>query len=168
METFVRIPDSRSMRSSYRTDLKGELVQATRHPRTRWHISLPVGVSILLVASGGAVAGAVVYEHFRPVTNFNTAHCYSLPTEGTSGTTIAVAGPLGSPNQVTNAIATCGMLWQDGFLQAGVSQIVRVTVATTLHQIPNLVECTMPDGTDGVFPGPATLCKTLGLPSPTP
>jgi hypothetical protein len=60
METFVRIPDSRSMRSSYRTDLKGELVQATRHPRTRWHISLPVGVSILLVASGGALAGAGV------------------------------------------------------------------------------------------------------------
>jgi hypothetical protein len=168
MDTFVRIPDSRPMRSSLRTALKSGLMQSMRQPRARWRITLPVGLSILLVASGGAVAGAVVYEYFRPVTNFNTAHCYSLPLEGTSGAWIAVAGPVGSPEQVTNAIGTCGMLWQDGFLQAGVSEIVHLTVTTTLHQIPTLVECTLPDGTAGVFPGPATLCKTLGLPSPTP
>lgn len=169
MDSRLRIPDSRPMRPTFRTALKSGLIRSSSHASRGWRISYPLGLAIIAAAFGGTVATAAVYEHFRPVTNFNTAHCYSIDSASSNGTLVAVAGPIGSPEQVTNAIGTCSMLWRDGFLVSGVSHVMHITEteATTVHRIPALVVCTMPNGTAGVFPGPHTLCRKLGLPSPT-
>jgi hypothetical protein len=126
-------------------------------------------VLTLATAAGGVgFAAAAVYVHYENVTNTNTAHCYSLPQLGDNGTTIAAVGAPGSQAQVTDALGTCGMLWRDGFLSPGVSQIIRVTEPITVHPVPNLVVCTMTDGTAGIFPGAASTCSELGLAQPKP
>jgi uncharacterized membrane protein len=128
------------------------------------------GVALVIAASGAGfgVAAAVSYLRYAPVTNLGTAHCYSLAQLGNNGTDVGAAGALGSNPQIANALGTCQMLWQDGFLSSGIVGAVRVTGNITLHQVPALVVCTMANGTAGVFPGDATTCQMLGLSEPNP
>jgi hypothetical protein len=164
MESRLQIPEPRPMRPVFREALKRRLSQSSSHVGRTWRFSFPVGLAIISAVFGGAVATAAIYEQFRPVSNLNSAHCFSIASSETSGTQIAEAGPLTSPQQVTDAVGACSVLWRDGFLVLGTSHIIRVTQPTTVHPIPPLVVCTMPDGTAGVFPGKQTLCKKLGLP----
>ncbi len=164
MNVLARIPNSRRTRSEHRTALRKVLTDLAIRSSSRKHPSVVIGLSIVLATVGGAAATAAIYVHFRPVTNTNTAHCYSLSKVGNNGTTIAVAGIPGSDAQVTNALGTCSMLWRDGFLATGVSHVIRVTESTTIHAVPSLVVCTLPNGTAGVFPGTSSTCASLGLP----
>jgi hypothetical protein len=127
-----------------------------------------VAITIAASAAGVGIAAAVSYLRYAPVTNLDIAHCYSRAQLGNNGTDVGAVGALGSNAQVDNALGTCQMLWQDGFLSAGSVGVVHVTVDTTLHQVPALVVCTMANGTAGVFPGDATTCQTLGLNEPNP
>lgn len=127
-----------------------------------------VAITIAASAAGVGIAAAVSYLRYAPVTNLGIAHCYSRAQLGNNGTDVAAAGAPFSNAQVDNALGTCQMLWQDGFLSAGSVGVVHVTVDTTLHQVPALVVCTMANGTAGVFPGDATTCQTLGLSQPNP
>jgi hypothetical protein len=128
------------------------------------------GVALMVAASaaGVGVAAAVNYLRYAPVTNLGIAHCYSLAQLGNNGTDVGAVGALGSNPQIANALGTCQMLWQDGFLSPGVVGAVRVTGNITLHQVPALVVCTMGNGTAGVFPGDATTCQILGLSEANP
>lgn len=159
------IPEPRLMRREHRLALQRELMNLSTKPPRRRVSRVAMGAIVFLALTGGAAAAAA-YAHFRPITNTDTAHCYTLPRVGKNGTTVAVAGRLGSREQVVNALGTCGMLWRDGFLAKGVPHIIRVTETTTVHPVPNLVVCTMPNGTAGVFPGTSSTCASLKLPMP--
>jgi len=169
MNVFDQIPDARPMREAHRVALRREIrkldVTAPRHWR---HSGVAIVLGISGVAGGVGVAAAAVYTHYEKVSNITTAHCYGLPKLGDNGTTIAVLNATTGSSQVTNALGTCGMLWRDGFLLPGTSHIGHVTQPTTVHPVPNLVVCTMSDGTAGVFPGNSSTCSVLGLSQPKP
>ena len=168
MNVLVDVPGPRPMRAEHRTALRRELEVLSASPSRRWRWRRPgvvIGISIGIAAAGGAATAA--YTYFAPIRDTSTAHCYSLPSvAGNNGTAVAAVGAPGSPAQVTDAMQTCSMLWQDGFLVAGAPDAVHVTGPTTIHAVPSLVVCTMPDGTAGVFPGDASLCRQLGLSRP--
>ena len=160
------VPGPRPMRTAHRVALRREVEKMVAVTPRRWRrSSVAIALTLVTAASGVGVAAAA-YAHYQKVSNLETAHCYSLPQLGDNGTTIAVLNPSTGSSQVVDALGSCGMLWRDGFLSPGVSSIVRVTQTTTVHQVPNLVVCTMPDGTAGVFPGSATTCANLGLAEP--
>lgn len=161
------VPGPSPMRAVHHKALRRELeTLAATPPRRRWRLGRPgvvIGVSIGIAVAGGAAAAA--YVSYQPVTHRTTAHCYSLPSlAGNNGTTVVAAGAPGSQAQVTDALATCTMLWRDGFLVQGAPEIVHVTQPTTVHPVPHLAVCTMPDGSAGVFPDGRT-CAQLGLPT---
>jgi hypothetical protein len=169
MNIFDQIPDPRPMRAAHYVALRREIQKFGDVAPRRWrHSSVAIVLGISGVAGGVGVAAAAVYAHYEKVSNTNTAHCYSLAQLGHNGTTIAAVGAPGSHAQVTDALGTCGMLFRDGFLTRGVSQLVHVTQPTTVHPVPSLVVCTMPDGTAGVFPGNSSTCSVLGLSQPKP
>lgn len=165
------LPPLRPLRAEYEEALGHALeslvATPSRRRRFRWRSSVVVGVSIGVAVAGGAAAAA--YVEYQPVTNHASAHCYSLPSlSSNNGTTVVAVGPPGSPAQVSDALQTCSMLWQDGFLESGVAHIINVTGNSTLHPVPPLVVCTMPDAAAGVFPGDTRLCGRLGLPLDRP
>jgi len=169
MNIFDQVPDPRPMRVTHWVALRREVQKLGGVAPRRWHrSSVAMLLAISSVAGGVGVATAAVYTHFEKVSNITTAHCYSLPQLGDNGTTIAVLSVTTGSSQVTDALGTCAMLFRDGFLTPGVSQLVHVTQPTTVHAVPNLVECTMPDGTAGVFPGNSSMCSVLGLSQPKP
>jgi len=152
MNILDQVPGPRPMPTDYRAALRRELEALVASPCRSWRWRR---------------ASAAVYLHFESVTNTSTAFCYSVPSlAGHKGTAVTASGAPGSPAQVTDALQTCTMLWQDGFLASGAPNAIHVTGTTTIHQVPNLVVCTMPDGTAGVFPGDASTCRQLGLSSP--
>lgn len=170
MNILEQVPCPRPMRAEYRTALRRELealaADPSRHRRWR-RPAVVIGISIGVAVAGGAAAAAYTYS--APVTDTSTAFCYSVPSlAGHLGTEVAAVGAPGSAAQVTDALQTCSMLWQDGFLAPGTANAIHVTGATTIHPVPNLVVCTMPDGTAGVFPGDASTCGQLGLSSSRP
>jgi len=168
MNILEQFPGPRPMRAEYRTALRRELEALVASPSRRWRWRRPgvvIGVSIGVAVAGGTAAAA--YAYFAPVTHTNTAFCYSVPSlAGNKGTEVTAVGTPGSPAQVTNALETCSMLWQDGFLAPGAPNAIHVTGTTTIHLVPKLVVCTLPDGTAGVLPGDASTCRQLGLSSP--
>ena len=169
MNIFDKVPAPRAMRTAHRVALKGELeMMVSTTPRLWRRSSVALVLAAVTAAGGVGVAAAAAYAHYEKVSNINTAHCYSLPQLGDNGTTIAVLNTATGSSQVVDALCTCGMLWRDGFLSPGVSSIVHLTPTTTVHPVPNLVVCTMPDGTAGVFPGTASTCSNLGLAEPKP
>jgi hypothetical protein len=169
MNIFDQVPDPRPMRVAHYVALRREIQKLGGVAPRRWHrSSVAIVLGLSGVAGGVGVATAAVYAHYEKVSNTNTAHCYSLAQLGGNGTTVAAVGAPGSQAQVSDAIGTCAMLFRDGLLTLGVSQLVYVTQPTTMHLVPNLVECTMPDGTAGVFPGNSSTCSVLGLSQPRP
>lgn len=169
MNIFDQLPEPRPMRTVHRVALRREMEMMVGTTPRRWRRSSVAFVLTVVTAAGGVgVAAAAVYIHYEKVNNFNTAHCYSLPQLGDNGTTIAVLNVATGSSQVIDALGSCGMLWRDGFLSPGVSTVVHLTPTTTVHPVPNLVVCTMPDGTAGVFPGTASTCSILGLAEPKP
>ena len=166
MNIVEDVPGPRPMRTAYRVALRREIETMVAQTPRRWRRSSLAIAFTLVTAAGGVGVAAAAYTHYQRVSNLTTAHCYSLPQLGDNGTTIAVLNPSSGSSRVVDALGSCGMLWRDGFLSPGVSSIVRVTQTTTVHQVPSLVVCTMPDGTAGVFPGTAVTCANLGLAEP--
>jgi hypothetical protein len=169
MTNFDQVPEPRPLRSAHRTALRREMTTMVATTPRRWRRSSIAFVLTLATTAGGVgVAAAAIYVHYASVTNTSTAHCYSLAQVGDNGAAIAAVGAPESNAQVTDALGVCQMLWRDGFLTPGVTHAVHVTVATTVHSVPGLVVCTMPDGTAGVFPGTTSTCAKLGLAEPRP
>lgn len=158
-----QLPPLRDLRPEYEHALRRQLESlAAARRRFRWRPGVVVGLSAGIAVAGGAAAAA--YVEYQPVTDHASAHCYSLPSlASNNGTTVVAAGPPGSAAQVTDALQTCSVLWQDGFLETGVPHIINVTGNTTIHRVPHLVVCAMPDGTAAVFPGDTKVCARLGL-----
>jgi hypothetical protein len=169
MNVFDQVPDPRPLRAAHYVALRREIQKLGGVAPRRWsHSSVAMVLGISGVVAGVGVAAAAVYVHYEKVSNITTAHCYSLPQLGDNGATVAVLSVTTGTSKVTDALGTCTMLFRDGFLTPGVSRLVHVTQPTTVHLVPNLVVCTMPDGTAGVFPGNSSTCSVLGLSQPKP
>jgi len=82
---------------------------------------------------------------------------------------VAAAGAPGSNAQVTNALAVCSVVWADGFLRWGSSEVGGTRLPSGAldpdHPVPPLVVCVLPSGIAAVFPGEKNTCATLGLPA---
>jgi hypothetical protein len=169
MNQIDDLPAPRSLPAHRRHAARSQLeaIVAGHGARRRWtrgRVIVPVVVAIVL----STAAVSVAYLRFQPVTDKSTARCYTVASlaggDSFSGTTIRPAGTPGSAAQVDNALGVCSDLWRQGFLRLGATSIQRPAPNTT-HEVPLLVACTLSNGTAGVFPGDASTCAKLGLPS---
>lgn len=132
-------------------------------PRRRLRrVTVVSGIAALALAGGGTAVAFRVFGS-APVTNHDTARCYSKASTdfGTSfpGTTIAALKPNGGGgDQVVAPISMCAQAWEVGLLWGKASDPTPRT-----YPVPHLVGCVLPDGTAAVFPGPDGLCQDLGL-----
>ncbi|MGH9102677.1 MAG: hypothetical protein ACRDYD_06810 [Acidimicrobiales bacterium] len=123
--------------------------------------------------TGTAAAAVAIHLTSAPVTEKDLARCYSIASlaggDHFAGTSVADAGPIGSPAQVTNALSSCTLLWQDGLLTLGSTRVggTREPAGrlTPDHPVPRLVVCVLPNGIAGVLPGTKATCQALGLPA---
>jgi hypothetical protein len=128
-------------------------------------------LSVAVIA--GCVVGGTAFFKTRDAIDRGSARCYTVLSVGSgtnfTGTTIAAPGRLGSAEQVQSALGGCAALWRQGFLIQG------ATVQHSPHgvqnagagRVPELVACTLPDGTAAIFPTEgAFTCGKLGLASP--
>ncbi len=119
-----------------------------------------IGLGTALATAGAMTA----YVAFREPTERGVATCYgSASTDSdTVRVDVAVAAPDGrGPAVIDDAVQLCTQAWRDGLLDADVSQSTLVDS----QRVPDLVACTMPDGSVGVFPGKAGTCQRLDLPA---
>jgi len=134
--------------------------------RARRRVAITAGVAVGLTALGTGAAAAVDKLQARPVSNTQTARCYSEAALGHGGdfpgTSISQAGTSRGPAQVRDALDVCASLWATGILQAGNPSVVNHPAAGP-HVVPSLVACTMRDGTAAIFPGSSDTCIRLGL-----
>jgi hypothetical protein len=152
---------------------------AARHDAMRRQLTTMVATRrqtrrpLLIVGTTAAIAigtsaGAYAYvQHSAPVTGKSQAYCYTVDTLAGGYFTTIAAGPPGSSKttQVADALSACGDFWRQGILRAGDRNPVPPGHANGIHPVPPLVACVLPDGTAAVFPGPASTCTALGLPS---
>jgi len=152
--------------------------RAIARRRQPWRRAVSRRVAVLGIAGSLALTGtaaAVVVTHLTsaPVTETDYARCYSVANltggDHFAGSSVADAGPIGSHAQVTNALSSCTLLWADGFLTLGSTQVGGTRqppgTLTPDHPVPPLVVCVLPNGVAGVFPGNKTTCQTLGFPA---
>jgi uncharacterized membrane protein len=155
-----RLPTAR--RYAARRQLEGIVDRRRALPRRR---RLIVGVAIAVLL--GSAAAGITLLRSAPVTDKQTARCYTVAELGSgqtfSGTTIAVPGTPGTPAQVDNAFDFCSGLWRQGFLIQGATGIQRPK-PNTVNPVPPLIACTLPSGIAGIFPGGSDTCAKLGLP----
>lgn len=163
------VPKPRPLPSQARRAQRVMLESALRRPerRRQWTArSVAAGVGAIALLGGGAVATA--YVAFAPVTDKNSVRCYSEASlQGGDrhfhGTEISVAGPAG-PERIEKAVLACSWAWRDGIVVAGASTARSPEQPLVAHSVPNLVACTLKNGTAGVFPGDSRTCARLGLP----
>jgi hypothetical protein len=170
--TGFSTPPARTLPEDRAAAIRRQLVaEVARRPRRRRRLRFAVGG--VVVAAGATAAGYAFVPHSQPVTDMDTARCYtvaSLSAGPQSFTSIAQATPVnsGRPGQVTDALGTCASLWNQGFLRAG-PQGAGVSTARPSpgadNPVPTLVACVLPDGTAAVFPGGKSTCAALGLPN---
>ena len=155
------------------TERRAQIFQAIRAEtastpvgRGRRRVAITAGVAVGLTALGTGAAAAVDKLQARPVTNTQTARCYTAAVLGHRGdfpgTSISQAGTSRGPAQVRDALDVCASLWATGILQAGNPSVVNHPTSGP-HVVPSLVACTMRDGSAAIFPGSPDTCARLGL-----
>jgi hypothetical protein len=165
------LPSPRPFPDASRFAVKTMLMDEVRASRRRrWQRPLVAG---LAAALAGTAVAAGSYVAFRRPTELRYAQCYSSVTADTGyRTTLAIGTEhradedTPAPAEVNDAIGSCGNLWSQGILRKGVPMSAEPTPAPGgTAAVPTLVACTLPDGTVGVYPGDASTCRTLDLPS---
>jgi hypothetical protein len=145
------------------------ILRALREEMTRkpWWRRRAVVFSFGLAAAVATAGGTATYVAFREPTDRSVVTCYAEASTAADTRSIdaALAEANGDgPAEVENALQLCGQVWRDGLL-AGDPGDPPVFGST---QAPDLVACTLPDGSLGVFPGGAATCPRLGLPAEGP
>jgi hypothetical protein len=161
-----QLPPSRRLPTSRRYAARRQLEDLVSSRKTpRWRRRFILGIAIAAVL-GGAATGITLLRS-SPVTDRNTARCYTSADVGKgevfSGTTVAVPGVPGSKAQVDNALSLCSDLWRQGFLLPGTAGMQRPAPKTN-NAVPPLTACVLPSGIAGIFPGDSQTCEALGLP----
>lgn len=167
---------ARPLPAAQRAALRRELLDTVRVSaprRRRRHVYATTGLTVAIVAGGGAVAYSQLGT--APVTDHSSARCYTRahyqPGPDFPGTTVAVASYRSSNGKITrsggvqDALTACADLFGQGFLQVGSSHVPAIDQPgpSADRPVPALVECVLPDGTAAVFPGTGNLCVRLGL-----
>jgi len=147
----------------------GNLMARAKTSRRRRRRLLLIGVgSAALVATGTGLAAARIWFGSEPVTNHDTAKCYSkissdFGSHFPGGTVAAPKSTAGGGGQVVAPVRACANAWEMGVIQ-GISP----ALAKPPYPVPHLVACVLPDGTAAVFPGPAGTCQKLQLATALP
>ncbi len=145
-------------------------VRSGKASSRQWYRARWLGGSViaaLLAAAGGSVAYAELAGSRAP-TYLGEARCYSVASlkggDNFYGLTVTASGRPGSAAVVTNALQTCTVDWQQGFLALG-QRPLRVQLPPDKRVHPHLVACVLPTGIAAVFPGNVHTCQQLGLSS---
>ncbi len=169
--TRLQLPPARTLPAARAADMR-RMVCAQVSAKSRRRPLLIAG-GIVVLGAGATAAGFAFVPHVQPVTDKNEARCYTVPSLSagpTSFTTVGAAAPAGShaPAQVEDALGICSALWRQGFVKAGpqgAAGPAKPNPAGVSSPVPSLVACVLPDGTAAIFPGPASTCAALGLPT---
>lgn len=152
-------------------DSAGPSTRIVRRPRF-----LIVATLAGLGISGASVAAAYTVLAPRAATVHDSARCYSSVSSNTGskfpGATVSAAQPTGgSPaDSAATALGVCAGLWQRGFLTAAGFAAPNVALDSdglppAIYPVPPLVACVLKSGQVAVFPGDASSCGRLGLPT---
>lgn len=164
--------DQRPFPAARRADVKTMLMDEVRASRRhRWRTPLLAGVATALV---GTTIAAGSYIAFREPTERHFAFCYSAATADPAyRTELGVAAPQRAdstppgPVEIQNAVDSCANVWRLGVIHAGEPGAPGPQPGDDPAPVPDLAACTLPDGSVAVYPGDATTCRTLNLPSAT-
>jgi hypothetical protein len=148
-------------RKAARLQLEELVRRTTKSPKRRRPVIVAAVIGIVAVSSGAAAFAVAAHA---PVTDEQIARCFTSASLSGFATEIAVAGKPGSSGKVTNAHATCAVLYRKGYLKLGASAEIAYP-SKGQHPVPHLVECVWHDKTAAVFPGPRGTCARLGLPA---
>ena len=155
------LPEARPMpEAEAQAILRALRQEMTRRPWWRRRLVVAsIGLGTALATAGAMTA----YVAFREPTERGVATCYGAAATGSDTVRVDVA--LASPNEsgsavIEDPIQLCAQAWRDGLLDAGV-----VDSPFGTQQVPELVACTLPGGSVGVFPGSAGTCQRLELPA---
>lgn len=177
MIDIEQLPPERSISVERREALREVLMAEVRRSRPWWRRSrraATVGVGAIgLVLVGGA---ATAYVAFQPASDTYSVVCYSEPSVDGDANSVRVASARAVSSGETSAtesgsvgdpISACAGLWEQGVIGVEPSEAGADPKAARPGRVPQLVSCTMEDGTAGVFPGDADTCRALGLPMTT-
>lgn len=172
MIDIEQVPPERPMSTERRHALRDVLMAEVRRSKPWWRRSrqaATVGVgAIALVLVGGA---ATAYVAFQPATDKHSVVCYSEPrVDDDVKTIVAAAAPVqagdsgaAEPAVIDDPVQACANLWERGLIGAEGSGS-QAGPGAGRSERPELVSCTLEDGTAAVFPGGADTCRSLDLP----
>ena len=157
-ERMPELPAPR--RAAARRQLEELVVRSPRPRRRRRPAIIAAAAAVIVTIS---VAAGVIAS--QPVTNKNSARCYTVAKANAGHayyTTATYAGKPGTKAQVRNARGVCAALFRIGVLRKGHRIVAQP--ARRKYPVPTLQVCVWHDGTAVVFPGPSDTCSILGLP----
>ena len=145
-----------------RRDVRAMLITAASSRERRVALRYPVAAALLAgsVATGAGAAIALTTPHSARVSEIRYARCFDVVPQHVHGGGADVPGvDLGMPEQnelePAHAVQACAALWQSGMVPS--------TGQARGSGAQQLTPCVLPNGAEGIFPGPSTLCADLGL-----
>ena len=169
------VPD---LRSAGDKEMLRELVRGSRTGRSRLRrprFLIVVGVTVVGL-TGASTALAISLLQPRAATVHDAARCYARVTTDAGsdfpGTTFGFAPTPGetAADTAAAAIDVCQGLWARGFLTSQGYGAPNVPdgpdgLPPADQPVPALTVCVLKDGEAAVFPGDASTCASLNLPS---
>jgi len=138
-----------------------EATRTVRSPRRSTRYRTTRNVLIAAVAIAALTAGAIAVTRSFQDTIDNSFSCYQHASLDSHVQPVAGAGD--STDDPGDPLELCAQVWHDGFFEPGGPP----PAGEGDSDVPELIACTLPDGTAGVFPReghPAQgFCGALGL-----
>jgi hypothetical protein len=124
--------------------------------------------AIVIAGTTGGLTAYAARAHTATPSDTGEIRCYTVDSlKGGShfiGLTIAASAPPGATATLTDAVATCQVDWQQGFLALG-KRPSTTQLPPNRRVVPPLVACVLPNGIAAVFPDEGNTCQKLGISS---
>lgn len=174
-ELFSRQPELRISSAAREQHLRliSQLTQKPRKSRHRGWKKWAIVLSATVGLSAAGLGTAAALGAFTPPTDRRVASCFTTVDlhDPANREDFAVATSPDDSNPslhdaAASALDICAGGWQQGRFSATDPKIsLDPKPAPWDYRVPSLVACVLPDGTVGVFPGDATTCASLDLPT---
>lgn len=177
-DTFKALPNpvlDSTRTATLRANLLERIADTAEPMRRRWFRLHPrwaagiVGAGVL--GSAGTAYAAIALSGTAAPSN--SIFCYSeVSTDigpDAPGTGVTVGSPISigqgqqDPVYITQAVATCASLWQQGVLKLGVAHYAAPATLPSGQPVPHLTACVRSDNTVGVVPGPTGVCPSVNM-----
>lgn len=150
-----------------------EQLTTGRRPTTRWWRKWAIILAASLGLGTAGLGTAAAFGAFSPPTDRRIAYCFTTADlhDPANREDFSVATGPGDANPslhdaAASALDICAGGWQQGRFSATSPKIsLNPKPAPWNYTVPPLIACVLPDGSVGVFPGDATTCASLGLPT---